>query len=161
MMIKKIVSVLLAGLCLMSSGWAAPVLHSFEPDSMAQLVASQKGKPFVLVIWSLECTYCQASLATLAQEKRIHPGLAVVTLAIDTLEYPQVVQRIGKKLDATGIKGCAWAFGAAPADQLRYVIDAKWHGEMPRSYWFNKQGEKVAYSGLITAATIDKLFARP
>lgn len=34
----------------------------------------------------------------------------------------------------------ALAFGSTPPEQLRYAIDADWHGEMPRSYWFNAAG---------------------
>jgi hypothetical protein len=54
----------------------------------------------------------------------------------------------------------AWAFGSTPPEQLRYVIDPKWHGEKPRSYWFNARGEKIAYSGVLTPATIQKLSSR-
>jgi hypothetical protein len=43
-----------------------------------------------------------------------------------------------------------------PPERLRYAIDRSWHGEKPRSYWFNARGERVAYSGVITAAVIDK-----
>ena len=62
-----------------------------------------------------------------------------------------------EKLQSLGMTANAWAFGASPSEQLRYAIDAKWHGEMPRSYWFNAKGESVAYSGLITPAMIAKL----
>ncbi len=131
---------------------AAPAIQVFQTDSMARIIAGQKGKPFVLMVWSLDCEYCQASLNTLAQEKRKRKDLTVVTLATDALGDAQVK----KKLGSIGLGTNAWAFSAAPQEQLRYAIDAKWHGEMPRSYWFNAKGERVGYSGLITAEIITK-----
>jgi hypothetical protein len=139
---------------------AATAIQPFEPDSLARIVASQKGKPFVLIVWSLDCEYCQASLKTLAQEKRKRKDLNVVTLATDSLADAQAAALVRQKLQAAGMTRNAWAFGDAPAEQLRYAIDPKWHGEMPRSYWFNERGEPIAYSGVITAETIVKLSAR-
>lgn len=140
---------------------AAPVfLQAFEPDSMARIVESQKGKPFVLIVWSLDCPYCQTSLKTLAQEKRKRKSLNVVTLATDALDDPHAAVLVKKRLAAAGMTGNAWAFGSAPSEQLRYAIDPQWHGEIPRTYWFNARGESSAYSGALTTATIEKLIAR-
>jgi hypothetical protein len=136
---------------------AASAIQPFEPDSMARIVASQKGKPFVLIVWSLDCVYCQASFATLVQEKRKRKNLNIVTLATDSLTDSPSLARMRNKLKTGGMVSNAWAFGSAPPEQLRYAIDPKWHGELPRSYWFNVRGEKVAYSGVITPAIIEKL----
>lgn len=138
---------------------ASEAVQSFESESLTHIVASQKGKPFVLVVWSLDCAYCQASFNTLGQEKRKRKDLNVITLATDAVADAQVPAMITKKLKAAGLVANAWAFGTAPPEQLRFAIDAGWHGELPRSYWFNTRGERVAYSGVITPATVEKLFA--
>lgn len=132
-------------------------LQAFEPDSLARLVAQQKGKPFVLVIWSLDCEYCIASLKTLGEEQRKRKHLRLVTLATDAADDPQLAPLIRQRLAAFGVRGPAWAYGNAPEEQLRYAIDPKWYGEKPRSYWFNAHGERVAHSGVITPVIIDKL----
>lgn len=136
---------------------AAHALRPFEPDSLARLVAQQQGKPFVLVLWSLDCEYCLASLKTLGQEVRKRKQLRVVTLSTDAAADPELGPMMRQRLAAFGLPAHAWAYGDAPAEQLRYMIDPKWHGEKPRSYWFNARGERVAHSGMITTATIDKL----
>jgi len=138
---------------------AGTPIQPFNADGMTRIVASQKDKPFVLVVWSLECEYCQASLSALAREKRKRKELNVVTLATDDAGDPQAVALMKKKLAASGMTGNAWAFGDAPPEQLRYAIDPKWHGEMPRSYWFNARGERTAYSGTITPAVIARMSA--
>ena len=138
---------------------AGPALQAFEPDSLAQILAQQKGQPFVLILWSLDCEYCQASLQALSREKRQHKSLRVVTLSTDAAGDAPAAKLMQERLASLDMAGAAWAFGAAPAEQLRYIIDPKWHGEMPRSYWFDARGKRVAYSGVLTAPTIRKLAA--
>lgn len=135
-----------------------PLIQAFEPGSMSEIVAAQKGAPFVLVLWSLDCEYCKASLKTLRQEQAKWKNLRVVTLATDSIADPEAVVLIGKKLASLGMTANAYAFGEAPPEQLRYAVDPKWRGELPRSYWFNARGQSVAHSGLITPALIAKLY---
>jgi len=162
---KKAIAVLLG--CALAFGFAssarstnaAPAIQSFNSDSMAQIVQSQKGKQFALVIWSLDCQYCQTSLRALAREKRKHRQLKVITLATDPLGDTQAAALLRKRLQSAGLATDAWAFGSAAPERLRYAIDAGWHGEMPRSYWFNAAGERVPYSGVLTPAMITRLLA--
>lgn len=139
---------------------AEPMLRPFEPDSLARMIEEQNGKPFVLVVWSLDCEYCQTSLKTLAQEQRKRKDLTVVTLSTDTVSDPEAVTQMQKRLASLGMTGKAWAYGTAPSEQLRFAIDPKWHGEKPRSYWFNARGERMAYSGVLTSAMISKFMSR-
>jgi hypothetical protein len=156
----RMFAVWLAGVAALGAH-AAPAIHAFNPDSMTRIVASQKGKPFVLVVWSLDCVYCQASLKILSEQKREQKDLRIVTLATDPLDDVQAVAQLNKRLKALGLTAEAWAFGSVPPEHLRYAIDPNWHGEMPRSYWFNAGGERVAHSGVLTVAAIAKLSARP
>jgi hypothetical protein len=159
--IKFYMAVMLA----MTASLAAGLLHaatapqSFEPDSMARVMAGHKGKPFVLVIWSLDCAYCQASLKVLAQQQTRDKTLTVVTLATDAAD-PSNASVIANKLRATGIRSEAWAFGAASPEQLRYAIDPAWRGEIPRTYWYDAKGNRIAYSGLLTAELAERFLAR-
>jgi thiol-disulfide isomerase/thioredoxin len=139
---------------------AADKVRAFEADSLPGIVASHAGKPFVVVVWSLDCDYCQPSFKALAQAQRRNK-LAVVTIATDRAGDSEAVRFMRKKIGATGLSAQAWAFGDAPAEQLRYAIDPKWRGEMPRSYWFDSHGGRIAHSGVITAETVAKLAARP
>jgi thiol-disulfide isomerase/thioredoxin len=136
---------------------AAPTIQEFKPDSLATIVKKEDGKPFLLLVWSLDCEYCQASLKTLSEEMHKRKDLRVVTVSTDSLEDPQAAGMMRERLASFGVQSNAWAFGSVPPEQLRFAIDPKWHGEMPRSYWFNSRGEKTAYSGVITPNVIDKL----
>lgn len=139
---------------------AASAIQPFEPGGMERILESQKGKPFVVIVWSLDCEFCQASLDTLARERQKRKELNIVTISTDPLADPTLEPLMQERLTALGMGRNAWAYGSLPPERLRYAIDRSWHGEKPRSYWFNARGEKTAYSGVITPAIIEKLFAR-
>jgi hypothetical protein len=135
---------------------AAETVQRFEPESMQQIIARHQGKPFVLMLWSLDCVYCKASLKTLSEESK-RRKLEIVTIAIDPAADPQALTQMRQRLAQAGLHGNAWAFGEAPPEQLRYAIDPNWYGELPRSYWFDGQGARTAYSGAIKRETLERL----
>ncbi len=139
---------------------AGTILQPFEPSSLRNIVEQHKGKSFVLFVWSLDCTYCQASLDHLAQVKLDDKALTIVTLSTDLASDQQAAEMMRKRLTGLQLSDNAWAFGSAAPEKLKYAIDPKWHGEKPRSYWFNARGERVAYSGLLDEETIKKLHAQ-
>lgn len=149
---------LLGALALAAVAAAEPAIRPFGPDSYAQIAAAADGKPQVVMVWSLDCSYCEPSFAALAQAQR--RGLKVVTIATDPVDDPEAVALIRRKLAKAGLQAETWAFGAAPAEQLRHAIDPNWRGEMPRSYWFDGRGRVRAYSGLIDAARVAQMLPR-
>lgn len=128
---------------------AAETIQAFEPETFNQIVASRAGKPFVIMVWSLDCVYCAQSFEVLSDARK-KSGLDVVTIATDSLEDGESLRLIATKLARFQLTGNAWAFGSSPPEQLRYAIDPKWRGELPRSYWFNRDGKVVAHSGLVS-----------
>jgi hypothetical protein len=138
---------------------AAPALQPFEPASMARIIASEQGKPFVLVVWSLDCEFCLASLDALARERQARKDFNVVTIATDPAA-PPLGPLMQQRLSSLGLSEHAWAYAALPPERLRFAIDRNWHGEMPRSYWFGADGQRTPYSGVITPAVIARLYPR-
>ena len=138
------------------SAAAAEAVHAFEADSMARIIATHSGKPFVVMVWSLDCEYCAASFATLARLKR-DKRIAVVTIATDRADDPESVAAIRAKLAASSLSTETWAFGDAPPERLRHAIDARWRGEMPRSYWYSADGAVRSHSGVINGGVAERM----
>ncbi|MFZ6649315.1 hypothetical protein ACO0LO_26555 [Undibacterium sp. TJN25] len=137
-----------------------PTVGAFGPDSLRHILDSHRGQPFVLVLWSLDCTYCQASMATLAKTKNANRHLQVVTLLTEQAQEQKAVKLMYDKLGKLQTGAGNWAFDATPPEQLRYTVDPAWHGELPRSYWYHADGSRTAYSGVITASVIQKMQAK-
>lgn len=165
MIIKQFISILglvpgvVLSVALASEALAAGSIQPFESDSVERIIQAQHGKAFLLIVWSLDCQYCQASLKAVSQEKDRRKTFSVVTISTDALDDPEAVTLMNQRLSSLRMTSNAWAFGAASPEQLRYAIDPKWHGEMPRSYWFNARGERSAYSGVITKKLIAEKLA--
>lgn len=140
-------------------GAQADTIQPFAPDSFRRIVAQEKGRPFVVMLWSLDCAYCQPSFAALAAARKTH-GVDVITIATDPADDAETARLIARELSASGLTGDAWAFGPWPPEQLRHAIDPRWRGELPRSYWFGADGKVAAHSGLISAATVAKYLAK-
>lgn len=154
----KTLKLLALSLLLIATSSHATPLQEFKSDSMHQLLQSQKGKAFVLVVWSLDCEFCQASLATLGQSKKKNKYVRVITIGTDSLLDEQNASLMKQKLNEFGLSKDAWAFGEEAPERLRFSVDPKWHGEMPRSYWFNEKGERTALSGVIKTDDIQTFF---
>jgi len=144
---------------LMTAGMVAPPsamasgVAAFDSNSLARIEAFHRGKPFVLVMWSLDCTYCAASFAALAAAQRAAP-LAVEAVATDSADDPDTVRGLQDKVRASGMAARIWAFGDAPPERLRHAIDPRWHGELPRVYWYRADGSRTATSGVVTEQAI-------
>lgn len=153
--------VVMAGaLALAGMAAQAAAIAPFGADGMERIAAAMKGKPFVLIVWSLDCEFCRASMDTLAQERKAGRKLEVVTVSTDALTDPVLGPMMDKRLAQLKMRDGAWAFGDLAPERLRYAIDPRWHGEKPRSYWFNAAGERTAYSGVITPQIIEKFYAK-
>jgi hypothetical protein len=132
-------------------------LKSFAPQSVEQIAASHKGKPFVVLVWSMDCEFCQHSLDVLSKARAANPGFDIVTITTDPLSDAALSQLVTKRLSGIDLLADAWSFGSLAPERLRYAIDPRWRGEKPRSYWYDAQGQRVAYSGVITPALIEKM----
>jgi len=51
-----------------------------------------------------------------------------------------------------------WVFANRDETKLRYDIDPRWFGDLPRSYFFPLQGEIKRFRGALTSAELLALF---
>lgn len=126
---------------------AAPAPRLFQADSLAKVTQARQGKPFLLVLWSLECSVCMKELDTLGGLLKKQPKLNLVLVATDGQELAAEAATV---LDMRGLAQAeAWIFAAGDSPELRYAIDPTWYGELPRSYFYEAGGQRRAVSGAI------------
>lgn len=129
-------------------------LQAFEVESLAAIRQAQRGRPFVLALWSSDCPYCLQNLDLLAQAQRAHPALSIVTVATDSID---AADELSQLLTRHRLRSAGWAFGNAAPERLRYAIDPKWRGELPRTYLFDAAGTATAISGPLRKEVLDAL----
>ena len=130
-----------------------PVLPKpFTAESPAQLKASHAGQPYILAFWSLECSHCQAELKILAALRRQYPGLPLVLVSTDAWEAAPAVAR---RLAELGLDDADnHLFADAMPERVRFAVDRKWRGELPRTYLFDKNQVATSFTGAVSEATL-------
>lgn len=120
-------------------------IKPFSTNSMQGILASRQGKPFILGLWSLSCTHCRDDLALLSKLSQQHTGLELVLIATDNIDASNDAQqtlasyRFGKTEQ--------WIFADDFIEPLRYSIDRRWRGELPRTYLYDAKHNAQAISG--------------
>ena len=133
--------------------------HSpFTPGSLSQVLAQREGKPFILVLWSLECQYCPTELKTLSELKRSHPKLDVVLIATDEVsDTPQLLSRT----QSYGIANAEqWVFAEDMPERFPLEIDERWYGEVPRTYFYDRKHQREVKTGLVSKKFFEDWLAR-
>lgn len=144
-----LLALLLAGL---AQAAAAAELRPFTAASLPAIGAQFAGRPFVLVLWSLDCHYCAAELRTLGRLRRADRQLAMAIVSTDT---PAQADEIRAALEQHGLGAeDTWVFADAVPERLRRAIDPVWRGELPRSYLFDAAHRAEAHSGRLDEARL-------
>ena len=149
--------VLLALLAGTAAQAAAP--RPFVAGSMQQIRAAYAGRPFVLALWSLTCSHCQEELAQLGTLQRRHPELNVVLISTDT---PDDAAALTATLTGHGLaRAEAWVYADGFAERLRFEIDPRWGGELPRTYFFDRAHAVTARSGALAPVELERWAIAP
>lgn len=151
-------AILAALLALAGAASAAEPVQPFVVGSLGQILAARQGKPFILAFWSISCVHCPTELKNLAALKRRHPAVEVVLVAADTFaDALQTAQRAG----AYGLAGAEqWVFADAMPERLRFDIDRRWYGELPRTHFYDAAHRVEVRTGVVEARFLDTWPAR-
>lgn len=128
---------------------AAQEIKPFDAGSLKKIVAAHPARPFVLALWSLGCPHCQDELALLSDVFNGKPACDLVMVSTDTPEETAALTAAlaRHRLDSAE----AWVFADAFTERLRYAIDRRWQGELPRTYLYGADGSIQAVSGKLSA----------
>lgn len=129
----------------------------FVPGSYSAILAARQGRPFLLVLWSINCPPCRKELDLLADTHREYPMLDLVLIATDDTGDINQVRGVLAEYGLDNLE--SWIF-ADPNDQrLRYEIDDKWYGELPRSYFYDPEHNRIALSGSLKSQHLEAWIA--
>jgi hypothetical protein len=123
-------------------------LHAFGISSFAELKTELSGQPFVLSLWSVDCLPCRVELEMLGELKKQDPSFPLVLISTDSIEKREEAIYILEEYALDGID--SWMFADAFVERLRFSIDPGWYGELPRSYFYDKDHSFIAHSGILT-----------
>lgn len=146
--------VLLLALFAGVAGLAEAEVRPFGPNSLPQIQGERSGKPFILALWSATCIHCPSELKALGELARQHPGLDIVLVAADTPADAPQLERLA--VDYGLGRQAQWVFADAQPEKLRFAIDRRWYGELPRTYFFDAQHRREASSGVVPVERLER-----
>lgn len=123
-------------------------LHPFLSGSYSEILKQHKENPFVLVLWSVDCPPCHKELEMLGKLTAQDPELNIVLVSTDIEIESNEVKLILSKYNLNKLE--SWIFRGESDQALRYEIDHRWYGELPRSYFFKPSGKKEVTSGVLS-----------
>jgi thiol-disulfide isomerase/thioredoxin len=136
-----------------SSSTAQPQLSTFLPGSYETILNRYQGKPFLMVLWSLDCPPCFQELAMLGKLIKNFPELNLVLISTDS---PGDRKELLSVINSKGVASAdVWVFSQASSSRLRFEVDRIWYGELPRSYFFDGQHNRRAVSGLLDQEEVE------
>lgn len=138
---------------------AALPVKPFVKGSFAEIQKAYENESHIIVFWSENCAYCMKELAMLGALKAQQPQLNLVTVVTDPFLDEKVVQ---DKLASFGLENTeTWVFAADYPETLYFDVDKRWRGELPLTFLFDKQGQKIKKSGLLKKQDITSWLAGP
>jgi len=147
----------LACCLLLVSGAAAASPQPFVPGSFGELLEARAGEPFLLVLWSTTCLPCREEFRVLAGLREEHGELPLVLVGTDPPGQEAMVNRMLEHFGLADQEN--WVFADEDALRLRFEIDPEWYGELPRSYFYEPGGARIAASGKLEKARLEDWIA--
>lgn len=136
----------------------AAQLQPLGRGDMARLLAERQGRPLALALWSVDCTHCKVTLRQLAKLAQTTPGFELLVVSTDAGGEQKALRAA---LAAVGLGGRnTWVFGDEAPERLRYEVDPRWGGELPRTYLYDGDGKVSAHSGPLAERTLADWLAR-
>lgn len=158
MPLKKLFSCLLLILLASINTPAQAEPSAFTSGTYQQILADNANQPFMLVIWSLNCSSCLKDMALLSNIHKSRPQLKMIMLAADELSAAEQIQQILEKNQLSEIEN--WVYAEENTQKLQFEIDPKWYGELPRTYFFDKTHQRTGVSGVLSKEDYEAMFSK-
>lgn len=122
-------------------------IQPFIKGSFEQIQKEHQDKPYIIAFWSETCGYCMKELALFGKLLKRHPGVEIVTISTDPFLNDDTVNRILSSKNLQDVQ--KWVFADNYAARLYSDVDPKWRGELPLTYFFDANNQKLKHMGTI------------
>jgi thiol-disulfide isomerase/thioredoxin len=136
---------------------SSPVsLQSFDIGSFEQIVSDKNKQDHLVILWSFDCPPCITELEKISELHQQFPDYQLTLINTDAVDEQVRVKKILQQFNLAGLDN--WGFANSDEEKLRYDIDPRWYGDLPRSYFFPLQGKIKRLRGALTSAELLNLF---
>lgn len=131
-------------------------LKAFEIGSFEQIVTNKIKQDHLVILWSFDCPPCITELKKVSELHQQFPNYQLTLINTDALNEQPRVERLLREYKLVGLDN--WSFGDNDEERLRFDIDPRWYGDLPRSYFFPLKGKVKRLQGALTSDELRALF---
>jgi len=129
-------------------------IRPFERGSWQQIRQAHAGRPTVVHFWGLTCGPCRVEMPQWGKLLRERADLDLVVIDADLV--PNQLEDAAAMLEKTGLAGAEnWMFADDFTERLRFEIDPRWQGEIPRTMLIGRDGKVTVIEGVADPAQIE------
>ncbi len=117
-------------------------------EQLTGIKKQNMGEKWLMLLWSVDCPPCFKELDMIQKLNKKQADLNVVLINTDASEDTLLRRReIINKFQLMDLPN--FHFAADQGAQSRFIIDPNWYGELPRSYFFESNGQSHGKSGVV------------
>ena len=131
-------------------------LQSFDIGSFEQIVSDKNKQDHLVILWSFDCPPCITELEKISELHQQFPNYQLTLINTDAVDEQVRVKRILQRFNLAGLDN--WGFANTDEEKLRYDIDPRWYGDLPRSYFFPLKGKIKRLRGALSSDELLALF---
>jgi len=152
--VKNLFIALFAVFCLNSSivNASETAYKPFVKGSFAQIQQKNKDRPYIIAFWSVTCAYCMKELALFGELMEKYPNVKLITITTDAFLEDDTVEELMARKKLKGTE--TWVFADNYVERLYFDINPRWRGELPLTYFFDKNGEMLKHMGVVNEAEL-------
>lgn len=145
-------------LLFVASPVVAAELRPFDAKSMDVIRQAQAGKPFVLAFWSVTCEPCRDEMGQWGALQRKYPKVPIVLVATDPPGDRAAAKEFLARYDLGKVQ--TWMFNDEFDERVRFAVDRRWRGELPRTYFYDAAHHAEGRSGRVDHAWMEQWLAQ-
>lgn len=125
----------------------ATEIRPFTKASFKQIQQEHKNKPYIIAFWSETCDFCMKELVLFGRLMKIYPAVSLISITTNPYLEEETVNKI---LSTSHIENAEkWIFSDDFVERLYFSVNPRWRGELPLTYFFDKNNKMLKYLGVI------------
>ena len=147
-------------LTLLAQQAAQQKLSPLTNDAYTKMVGEHKGRVVLVNFWATYCVPCRAEIPEMVKmaDRLRARGLDFVSISADE---PEQELQARKFIVPFKVPGPLYIKSATDDDKYAAAIHAKWGGELPASFIYDRSGKKVgAFIGEVPMKNIEDVIAK-
>jgi thiol-disulfide isomerase/thioredoxin len=128
-------------------------IRPFKRGSWQEIRQAHAGRPTVVHFWGLTCGPCRVEMPQWGKLLQERSDLNLVVIDADLI--PNQAEDASAVLAKTGLAGAEnWIFDDPFTQRLRFEIDPRWQGEIPRTMLIMRDGRVTIIEGVADPAQV-------